>query len=259
MTKTKSKTDLLHNRLQHLKLWGLLAHFDEIATAKWLPNIIEYEEIERAHRSLQRRLKSATLGTFKPIADFDWKWPKKINRKTVEELMTLRFIADGINVLFIGPNGIGKTMLAKNIVYQAIIRGCTARFITASDMLNDLAAQESELSLTRRLKRYSHPELLCIDEIGYLSYDARYADLLFEVVTRRYNEKRSLLLSTNKPFADWPKVFPNAGCVVTLVDRLIHRSEIIALEGSSYRLHEAQQRAKRRRQKQSRKKSVRRA
>ena len=90
------------------------------------------------------------------------------------------------------------------------------------------------------------PHVLCIDEVGYLSYDARYADLLFEVVTRRYNEQRPIIITTNKPFAQWPEVFPNASCVVTLVDRLIHRSEIITIEGNSYRLHEAKQRAEQR-------------
>lgn len=247
MTQTKMKTeaDQLRERLQYLKLWGLLANFDTVANANWLPKVIEYEEAERSHRSLQRRLKNAAIGPFKPIADFDWAWPRKLDRRMVEELLSLQFVADGTNALFIGPNGIGKTMLAKNLTHQAVVRGCTARFVTASDMLNDLAAQDTDLSLARRLRRYCKPELLCIDEVGYLAYDARYADLLFEVVTRRYNDTRAIVLTTNKPFAEWPEVFPNAGCVVTLVDRLVHRSEILTIEGDSYRLHEAKQRAKR--------------
>jgi len=253
MTRKINETDLIKDRLQHLKLWGLLANFDEVASADWLPTIIEYEEKERSHRSLQRRLKAATLGSFKPIADFDWAWPKKIDRKMAEELFTLRFVPDGINALLIGPNGIGKTMIAQNLTYQAVVRGCTARFVTASDMLNDLAAQNSDMSMARRLRRYCHPELLCIDEVGYLSYNARYADLLFEVVTRRYNDKKPIVLTTNKPFAQWTEVFPNASCVVTLVDRLIHRSEIVAIDGDSYRLHEAQQRAKQKRKTKTKK------
>ncbi|XXU73209.1 ATP-binding protein [Sorangium sp. So ce1151] len=90
------------------------------------------------------------------------------------------------------------------------------------------------------------PAILCIDEVGYLSYDTRHADLLFEVVTRRYEKNKSIVLTTNKPFAEWPTVFPNAACVVTLVDRLLHRAELVVIEGDSYRLRDAQERQLRR-------------
>ena len=111
-------------------------------------------------------------------------------------------------------------------------------------MLHDLAAQDSSIALARRLRRYTSPTILAIDEVGYLSYDARYADLLLEVVTRRY-QNRPILLTTNKAFGEWNQVFPNAACVVALIDRLLHRAEIVALEGKSYRLKEAKERAER--------------
>jgi DNA replication protein DnaC len=253
MTRKNPPTDIdrLRQKLKDLGLWGLLAHFEEIATARWLPRVIAFEEAERTKRSLQRRLKNARLGNFKPMADFDWGWPQKLDRAAVEELFAFGFVPEGTNILLMGPNGLGKTMIAKNLAYQAVVRGHTVRFSMASDMLNDLAAQETDQSLTRRLRRYCQPQLLCIDEVGYLSYNSRYADLLFEVVTRRYNDSRPVILTTNKPFKEWPEVFPNAGCVVTLVDRLIHRSEIIQLHGGSYRLHEADQRAKKRTKKKT--------
>ena len=144
-------------------------------------------------------------------------------------------------------------MLAKNLLHQAILRGHTARFTLASDMLHDLAAQDSSTQLTRRLRRYTTPAVLCVDEVGYLSYDSRYADLLFEVITRRY-QQRATVLTTNKPFGEWNQVFPNAACVVTLVDRLVHRSEILNIAGDSYRLKEAQERAARRKPQRSQKK-----
>ena len=112
-------------------------------------------------------------------------------------------------------------------------------------MLHDLAAQDSSTALARRIRRYTRPTLLAVDEVGYLSYDARYADLLFEVITRRYKLQRPVLLTTNKIFGEWNQVFPHATCVGTLVDRLLHRAEIVALEGKSYRLKEAQERAAR--------------
>jgi DNA replication protein DnaC len=106
-------------------------------------------------------------------------------------------------------------------------------------MLGDLTAQDGDLALKRRLKFYTSPKLLVIDEVGYLSYSNRYADLLFEIISRRYHQKSSTIVTTNKPFAEWRDIFPNATCVVSLVDRLVHRSEIINIDGDSYRLKEA--------------------
>jgi DNA replication protein DnaC len=235
----------LRHSLRRLGLYGLLAHAQSLMHEPWILRVLEIEESERANRSLKRRLDNARLGAFKPIADFDWDWPDKCDRSLIEELFSFAFVEEAANVVFIGANGLGKTMLLKNLTYQAVLKGRTARFTLASDMLHDLAAQDSSTALARRLRRYTSPALLAVDEVGYLSYDARYADLLFEVVTRRYELRRPILLTTNRVFGEWNQVFPNATCVVTLVDRLVHRAEIVALEGKSYRLKEAQERAQR--------------
>jgi DNA replication protein DnaC len=232
-------------RLRRLGFYGLLAHAETLLNEPWLARVIDIEERERSHRSLKRRLDQARLGRFKPIADFDWTWPTKCDRGLIEELFSLAFIEEAANVVFFGSNGLGKTMIFKNIAHQALLHGHTARYTLASDMLHDLAAQDSSTALARRIRRYTRPTLLAIDEVGYLAYDARYADLLFEVVTRRYELQRPVLLTTNKVFGEWNQVFPNATCVGTLVDRLLHRAEIVTLEGKSYRLKEAQERAAR--------------
>lgn len=232
-------------RLRQLGFYGLLAHSESLMQQPWLSQVLQIEETERASRSLKRRLDNARLGAFKPIADFDWAWPSKCERALIEELFSLAFLEEAANVVLIGANGLGKTMLLKNLAYHAVLKGCSARFTLASDMLHDLAAQDSTIALARRLRRYTSPTILAIDEVGYLSYDARYADLLFEVVTRRYELRRPIALTTNKVFGEWNQVFPNAACVVTLVDRLVHRAEIVALEGKSYRLKEAQERSAR--------------
>src|SRR5258706_12425074 len=135
-------------------------------------------------------------------------------------------------------------MLLRNLADRALHDGRMVVVRSASDLLADLVKQESSAARARRLAAYVLPHLLCIDEVGYLSYDARHADLLFEVVSRRYDKGRSILLTTNKPFADWPTTFPNAASVVTLVDRLLHRAEVVAIEGESYRLREAEERQK---------------
>ena len=244
LTATTSRSlESLKARLRRLNLYGLLAHAEEILDEPWLERVLQIEESERQQRSLKRRLANARLGSFKPMADFDYHWPEELDRALLDELFTFAFLEAAANVVIAGPNGLGKTMIAKNLLHQAVLRGHTARFTAASDMLHDLAAQDSSTQLARRLRRYTTPMLLCVDEVGYLSYDARYADLLFEVITRRYQQQRPLVLTTNKTFSEWNQVFPNATCVVGLVDRLVHRSEILAIAGDSYRLKEAQERA----------------
>ncbi len=238
---TELTTTELKARLKTLGLFGLISCWDQIADKPWLREVLAIEERERQKRSLERRLRSARLASFKPMADFDWAWPKRADREAIEELFTLGLLKTGHNAVLVGPNGVGKTMILKNVAHQAVVRGHTVQFTTASDMLADLAGQESSVALARRLRRYTVPHLLCVDEVGYLSYDNRYADLLFEVVTRRYDQEKPLVLSTNKAFSEWGEVFPHAACVVTLVDRLIHRAEVIEIEAESYRLKEAKE------------------
>src|SRR5262245_17269477 len=139
------------------------------------------------------------------------------------------------------PMAVGKSTLARNIAHHALIYGHTVLFTSAGQLLGDLAALDSDSTLRRRLRHYAAPDLLLIDEVGYLSYSNRHADLLFELVSRRYQHK-STVVTTNKAFADWGEVFPNEACVVSLVDRLMHRAEVVRSEGESYRAKEAQER-----------------
>jgi DNA replication protein DnaC len=237
--------DTLRQRAQALHLHGLLAHWPEIAGEPWIERLILWEEQERLRRSLERRLQAARIGRFKPLCDFDWTWPKRCDRGAVEALMSLDFLKEAANVVLIGPNGVGKSMLAQNLAHQALINGATCLFTTAGQILGELAALDSDSALRRRLRHYAAPDLLVIDEVGYLSYGNRHADLLFELVSRRYQTK-STLVTTNRAFAEWSEVFPNAACVVSLVDRLIHNAEVIAIDGESYRLKEARERAEQR-------------
>jgi DNA replication protein DnaC len=211
-----------------------------------LEEIVRLEREERARRSVERRLGRAHLGRFKPMADFDWLWPKKIDREAVERTVALEFLERTENVILVAPQGLGKTMIAKNIAHAAVLAGASALFVTASDLLLDLAKQESARALERRLQHYTRPHVLAIDELGYLSFDSQAADLLFQIVTRRY-EKRPLVLTTNLAFSDWNTIFPNATSAVALIDRLTHHAEIIPIEGESYRRREAAEAKKGRR------------
>jgi DNA replication protein DnaC len=242
--------DALKSLAIELKLVGLQAHWSEVKDDKlpWLEQWLTWELAERKQRTLDRRLNNAKLGRFKPLSEFDWQWPASIDQQAIHALMQLDFIDDVNNIILIGSNGVGKSTVAQNLGYQAVLEGHTVLFTSAANMLNDLAAQDGDNALRRRLNHYAKPKFLIIDEVGYLSYSNRHADLLFEIINRRY-EKRATLVTTNRPFGEWNEVFPNAACVVSLIDRLVHHSEIIAIEGKSYRMKEAQEQATKRQKK----------
>ncbi|MBL8483416.1 MAG: IS21-like element helper ATPase IstB [Rhodocyclaceae bacterium] len=242
--------DALRRRAQTLQLHGLLAHWPDAADTAWVEALIGWEESERARRSLERRLAAARLGRFKPLADFDWNWPAQCDRAALSELMRLDFITQASNVILVGPSGLGKTTLAQNIAYQAVLHGHTVLFTSAGQLLGELAALDSDSALRRRLRHYAAPALLVIDEVGYLSYSDRHADLLFELINRRY-EQKSTVITTNKAFAEWSEVFPNAACVVALIDRLVHHAEIIPIKGQSYRRKQAEEHARARARKRT--------
>ena len=221
-------------------------------TQRWSPRqlleeIARSETADQARRSLERRLAQARLGRFKPMADFDWHWPKKIDRPLIERAFTLDFLAEARNLILIGANGLGKTLIAKNLAHAAVLAGHSVLFRTVSDLLADLDGDSPGLR-RRKFRFYARPTLLCLDEVGYLAYDPHAADLLYEVINRRY-EHRSLIVTTNKAFKEWNEVFPNASCIVTLVDRLTHHADVTKLEGDSYRLRESEMEAAARRRK----------
>jgi DNA replication protein DnaC len=220
-----------------------------------LEEIARLEEIDKSRRSQESRLRRARIGRFKPMADFDWNWPKKIDRDLIERTLNLEFIREGRNLALIGTNGLGKTMIARNIAHQAVLAGFSVLSTTAAELIEDLRSCSPE-TLRRRLARYQRPHLLCVDEVGYLSYDSHAADLLYKVVDRRYERpgardlpSRSILLTTNLAFGDWNTVFPNATSIATLLDKLTHHADVTLIEGESYRKHESQKEAAARRKK----------
>jgi DNA replication protein DnaC len=174
--------------------------------------------------------------------EFDWSWPTKLDRDRLETALKLRFIDEGANLVIVGAHGLGKTMILKNIAHQAILAGHTVVVTTAAKMLGELASIDSPSKLESRLKYFAHIRLLCVDEVGYLSYDSRAADLFFEIVTRRYEARKPVVLTTNLAFRDWATVFPHATCTIALVDRLTHRADVLKIEGESWRRKEAKER-----------------
>jgi len=239
----------LVERLRALGVSHAAEHFDDIialATKKrmshveLLEHIADIEETDRARRGLERRTQRSRLGRFKLMSDFDWNWPTSIDRDAVESAVALSFLDERRSVVLVAAQGLGKTMIAQNIAHQAILHGHSVLFVTAAQVLLDLRAQESARALERRLKYYARVGLLVMDEIGYLAFDAANADLLYQVIAMRY-EKKSLVLTTNLAFSEWPTIFPSATSAIALIDRIVHHADVIQIEGKSWRLREAEE------------------
>jgi DNA replication protein DnaC len=217
-------------------LGALLAHATKsrLSPVEFGEQLVALEVREREVRNLARRTKRATLGTIPPLDRFDWNHPRAIDRELYEQLLMLDFLREGQNVLFRGQSGVGKTMLAQNLGLRALERGFTVCFATLGAALADLLKQESLPAVERRLRRYTAPDLLILDEIGYLPCDARSADLFYNIISRRH-EKRSTIVSTNLAFKQWNTVFPGAACVVALVDRFAQHCHIVDIDADSWR------------------------
>jgi len=254
---TTTPSNSLPAQLEQIGLHALAGELDDfLARAtkqRWSPrqvleHLAQTEAAERVHRSLERRLRLSEIKKFKPMADFDWSWPTQIERDIIERALTLDFLPEARNLVLVGTNGLGKTMIAQNICHGAVLAGHSVLFRPAPALLEELHRQTPE-GRHRKLRTYANVDLLCIDEVGYLSFDDRSADLLYEVINRRY-ERKSVIVTTNRPFKEWNEVFPNAACIVTLLDRLLHHADVTVIEGESYRVRESQlETAARRREK----------
>lgn len=255
-TTTTMTSNSLSAQLRQIGLCAVPAQLEDFIAhatkARWsvhqvLEQVVKTEAAERSRRSLERRLRISGIKSFKPIADFDWSWPTKIERHVIERALTLDFLGEARNLVLVGRNGLGKTMIAQNICHTAVLAGHSVLFRSAAGLLEDLHRQTPE-GRRRKLRTYANVGLLCIDEVGYLSFDDKAADLLYEVVNRRY-ERKPVILTTNRPFQEWNEVFPNATCIVTLLDRLLHHADVTVVEGNSYRVRESEQETAARRRK----------
>ncbi|MBA3678548.1 MAG: ATP-binding protein [Sphingosinicella sp.] len=246
----------LSAQLQQIGLRAVSAGLDDFLAratkGRWSPRqtleqLTQNEAADRSRRSLERRLRLCGVKGFKPMADFDWTWPSKIERDIVERALTLDFLREARNLVLVGANGLGKTMIAQNICHAAVLAGTSVLFRSAPALLEELHRQTPE-GRRRKLRGYANVGLLCIDEVGYLSFDDKAADLLYEVINRRY-ERKPLIITTNRPFKEWNEVFPNATCIATLLDRLLHHADVTVIEGDSYRVRESEQETAARRRK----------
>jgi DNA replication protein DnaC len=225
-------------RAQRDAINALLVHATKsrLSAAQFGEQLVALERREREAGNLVRRTRAATLGTVPALDKFDWTHPRQIDRALYEQLLGLDFArgAEKNNVLFRGQSGVGKTALAQNLGHTALGRGLNVLFITLAAALADLLKQESLPALERRLRRYTSPDVLIIDEVGYLPCDNRAADLLYNVISRRH-EKRATVITTNLAFKQWSTIFPGAACVVAMVDRFAQHCQIMDIDADSWR------------------------
>jgi DNA replication protein DnaC len=202
----------------------------------YLARLIDGQSQACQQRSIQRRIQAAGFPVIKTVEDFDWNWPKKINRPVIQNLMRLGFVESRHNVVLVGGVGLGKTHLAIALGHAACMAGHTVRFTTAVEIINTLTAAQVTHRMKSELKKFVRPGLLCIDEVGYLPIDKLGADLLFQVISERY-ERGSIVLTTNQTYKNWPKIFNGDATLTSAVlDRLLHHAETVVVEGKSYRM-----------------------
>ena len=238
------ESDSLTRLLLRLQLPFIRAHYHELAhTAaeqgwghlEYLKRLIEAEVARREDKSLAQRIRRARFPLTKTLDQFQWNWPKKINRAQIQNLFRLNFVAQKSNAIFLGGVGLGKTHLCIALGHAACVRGYSVLFTTAIDIIHTLSAAAATGSLKRAMQRYLKPKLLVVDELGYLPIDKLGADLLFQIISERY-ERGAILMSTNRAFKNWPEIFNNDTTLTSaLLDRLLHHAETCVVEGKSYR------------------------
>lgn len=240
-----TRRETLHVELEYLKLHYFQEQYENLAgqaaQKEWdhidyLAKLVEGQADRRRDRSTQRRIIMARFPVIKTLEDFSWRWPKKINRLQVQNIFRLKFVEQNANIIFLGGVGLGKTHLSTAPGYHACLQGYSVLFATAIDIINTLSAAQSSGRFKRELKKYLKPSILIVDELGYLPIDKQGADLLFQIISQRY-ERGAIILTTNKPFKKWPEIFNNDSTLTSAVlDRLLHHAETVIIEGNSYRM-----------------------
>lgn len=237
--------DRLLDQFNQLRLDYFVENFDPLARqaaqknwthVDYLARLTDGQTQARQQRSIQRRIDVAGFPVLKTLESFDWNWPKKINRSHIQNLSRMGFVQQKANVVLIGGVGIGKTHLAIALGHAACLEGHSVRFTTAVEIINTLTAAQVTHRMKSEIKKFIKPAVLCIDEVGYLPIDKLGADLLFQVISERY-ERGSIILTTNQPYKSWAKIFNGDATLTSAVlDRLLHHAETILIEGRSYRM-----------------------
>jgi DNA replication protein DnaC len=237
--------DRFDAHLDYLKLPYIREHYPEavqqaaelqIDHLGCLMKLIEAEAQLRHDRSVERRLRIARFPVRKTLDQFDWTWPRKINRLHVQNLFRLQFIQQCANVIFVGGVGLGKTHLATALGIAACQQSYSVLFVSAIDAVNTLTVSQAAGRLKTDLAKFLRPKVLLLDELGYLPINKTGADLLFQIISQRY-ERGSTIITTNRVFKKWATIFNSDSTLTSAVlDRLLHHAETVTIEGRSFRM-----------------------
>jgi DNA replication protein DnaC len=208
---------------------------DNLSHEEFLRRLLSNEVAAKFERQVQSRLRGAKFPTIKTLDTFDWAHPTLLPKAKILEAFELRFIEKQEGLVFMSSHGLGKTHLALALGHRAALAGVKTLFTTAVDMVNHLSASQADHSMLKNIKLYTSPTLLIIDELGRLSLDQKQGEILFNVIDARY-ERCSTVITTNRAFKDWGKIFSDMVCAKGIIDRLVHHSDVIKIEGVSYRL-----------------------
>jgi len=234
----------VHDSLQRLRLGHVAERLDALLSeaAKGEPTYLDFldrvltEEVSsKQRRRIAMGIQIAHFPAVKTLDEFDFKFQPSVDQKLVHELATGRYIASAENVLIFGPPGVGKTHLAIALGRAAVEAGHSALFVSATALIATLAKAESEGRFPEQLLFYAKPKLLVVDELGYLPFERRSAHLFFQLVAKRY-ERASTMITTNQSITQWGTVFGDDVIAAALLDRLLHHSHTLVIQGESYRL-----------------------
>ena len=235
----------IHENLVYLKLPFIRDHYEELAKKaaqeqwshlRFFGQLIQGEADFRYDRAIKRRIGMAKFPVIKTMDNFEWTWPKELNRLQVQNIFRLKFINEKANIIFLAGVGLGKTHLASALGYTACLQGYSVLFTSAVDVINTLSAAHASGTLKRDLTKYTKPDVLVLDELGYLPIDKAGADLLFQVISLRY-EQGAMIITSNRAFKDWAEIFNNDATLTSaILDRLLHHAETVLIKGKSYRM-----------------------